>query len=101
VGRAGASGPESDRTNSPRPLSARTMMKEFSEGERVRIDIPDETDPDHDEYHGRHGTVVAVFDDHADELTGDERDSTVYRVELDSGEESDFRWRDIRPPIEQ
>jgi hypothetical protein len=28
---------------------------DLSEGDRVRIDIPDETDPDHDAYHGVHG----------------------------------------------
>jgi ribosomal protein L21E len=35
-------------------------MDRPSEGDRVRIDIPDETDPDHALYHGEHGTVVAI-----------------------------------------
>lgn len=74
-------------------------MERFSKGDRVRIDIPDETDPDHQEYHGEHGRVVAVISDNADTLTADERDAQLYRVMLDSGETTDFRWRDLRPPI--
>ena len=49
-------------------------MERFSEGDRVRIDIPDETDPDHQEYHGEHGRLVAVLSDDADSLTAEERD---------------------------
>jgi hypothetical protein len=29
-------------------------MQRFSEGDCVRIDIPDETDPDHQECYGKH-----------------------------------------------
>jgi hypothetical protein len=72
-------------------------MQRFSEGDRVRVDIPDETDPDHDEYHGRHGKVVAVLEDDAGRTTGDERDSLLFRVELEDGGVEDFRWRDLRP----
>jgi ribosomal protein L21E len=75
-------------------------MQRFSEGDRVRIDIPDETDPDHQEYHGEHGQVVAVLSDDADSVTADERDAQLYRVAFDSGETADFRWRDLRPPID-
>lgn len=74
-------------------------MERFSKGDRVRIDIPDETDPDHQEYHREHGRVVAVLSDDADSLTADDRDAQLYRVMLDSGETADFRWRDLRPPI--
>jgi len=70
------------------------------EGDRVRIDIPDETDPDHEQYHGRQGMVVKELQDHAGESSGDERDSTLYRVELDDGRVADFRWRDLRPAFE-
>lgn len=73
-------------------------MQRFDEGDRVRIDIPDETDPDHDRYHGKGGTVVAELDDDAGRVTGDERDSTLFRVKLDTGETTEFRWRDLRPP---
>jgi hypothetical protein len=75
-------------------------MESFSEGDRVRIDIPDEIDPDHSQYHGEHGTVVAIIDDHAGKVTGDERDSALLRVQLDTGEEADFRRRDLRLPLE-
>lgn len=75
-------------------------MEQFTEGDRVRVDIPDETDPDHEQYHGEHGTVVATLEDHAEKVTGDERDGILLRVELDSGETADFRWRDLRPPLE-
>jgi len=66
-------------------------MQRFSEGDRVRVDIPDETDPDHDQYHGVHGQVVTVLTDDAEAITGDERDDGLYRVALNSGETADFR----------
>ena len=75
-------------------------MPRFDEGDRVRVDIPDEADPDHDEFHGEHGTVVAVLEDDAGETTGDERDNVLFRVELDDGETVDLRWPDLRPPLE-
>jgi ribosomal protein L21E len=74
-------------------------MSEYDVGDRVRIDIPDETDPDHKRYHGKHGQVVDVLEDEAGTLTGDERDSTIYRVEFSNGEELDLRYKSIRPPI--
>jgi hypothetical protein len=74
-------------------------MNQPSEGDLVRIDIPNETDPDHDSYHGEHGTVVAILEDDADTVINDDREGVIYRVELDSGETADFRWRDLRPPI--
>ncbi len=72
-------------------------MQRFSEGDRVRVDIPDETDPDHKRYHGVRGTVVATLEDDAGRATGDERDSLLFRVELENGHVEDFRWRDLRP----
>ena len=75
-------------------------MKQLSEGNHVRIDIPDKADPDHQEYHGEHGQIVAVLSDDVDTLTADERDAQLYRVEFDSGETADFRWRDLRPPLD-
>jgi len=56
-------------------------------------------DPDHDSYHGEHGTVVAVLEEDAGGLLGDDREGAIYRVERGSGETADFRWRDLRPPI--
>ncbi|UBF21801.1 putative ribosomal protein L21e [Halorubrum virus HSTV-3] len=75
-------------------------MTRFEKGDRVRVDLPDESDPDHDQFHGEHGTVVDILQDDAGAVTGDERDSRLFRVELDSGNSIDLRWRDLRPPIE-
>ncbi|QLG63331.1 hypothetical protein [Halorarum salinum] len=72
-------------------------MHRFDKGDRVSIDIPDKTDPDFDQWHGETGEVVEVIEDDAGDSTGDERDSVILRVELDSGENVDFRWRDLRP----
>lgn len=69
----------------------------FGVGDRVRVDIPDETDSDHPRLHGEQGEVVAVIEDDASDMTGDERDNVIYRVDLDAGDEVDLRWRDLRP----
>ncbi|MFC4452075.1 hypothetical protein [Halorussus aquaticus] len=74
-------------------------MENTDKGDRVRIDIPDETDPDH-QYHGDHGVVVNILWDDAGVETGDSRDSRLYRIQLESGETIDVRWQDIRPPIQ-
>ena len=66
-----------------------------------RLVIPDETDPDYEAYHGDHGQVVAVLTDDAGEVTGESRDSCLYRVALESGEKDDFRQRDLRPPLNE
>lgn len=72
-------------------------MNRYNEGDRVRIDIPDKTDPDHEPYHGCEGRVADVDTDDAGIETGDERDSIEYLVEFDDGESMHFRWRDLRP----
>lgn len=72
-------------------------MRRFEEGDRVRIDIPDKTDPDFEEYHGRKGEVVAVLEDDVGESTGDIRDSYLFEVALEGGDAGHFRWRDLRP----
>ena len=72
----------------------------FSEDDRVRVDIPDKTDPDFDQYHGRCGTVVETIIDDASKATGDNRDDVLYRVKFEDGSAQDFRWRDLRPTPE-
>lgn len=72
-------------------------MARFAPGDRVRVDIPDEADPDHAAYHGATGAVAAVSEDDLGGLTGDPRDSVHYTVELDDGRSMSFRWRDLRP----
>jgi len=76
-------------------------MQRLSKGDCVRVDIPDEADPDHDQYHGSHGKIVAVLTDDASAVTGDTRDEQLYRVVLNSGKTVDFRWRDLRPPFDE
>lgn len=72
----------------------------LEQGTEVRVDIPDKTDPDFERYHRRCGTIVATVKDDVSELTGDDRDNVLYRVEFDDGEQQDFRWRDLRPVTE-
>lgn len=74
-------------------------MQSAEIGDRVRIDIPDKDDPDY-RYHGNHGEVIEILRDDAGASTGDERDSLLYRVQLDSSVQLDLRWRDLRPPNE-
>lgn len=69
----------------------------LSKGDRVRIDIPDQDDPDFKRFHGEQGVVIDVLNDAAGTETGDIRDSKLYRVKLDMGETMDCRWRDLRP----
>ena len=71
---------------------------QFEEGDRVRIDIPDETDPDYNRLHGRQGGIIAILEDDAGAVTGDDRDAVLYRVQLDDGTKTDVRWRDLRSP---
>ncbi len=70
----------------------------FDVGDRCRIDIPNETDPDH-VHHGKNGEIIAIIDDQASDITGDEQDDGIYRVKLDAGGTVDVRHRDLRPPI--
>jgi len=72
-------------------------MRRFDTGDSVRIDIPDETDPDHDWLHGRQATVVEIIIDDAGAVTDDEREGYLFRVKFDDGETADVRWRDLRP----
>lgn len=56
----------------------------------MRVNIPDETDPDY-HHHGKHGTVIETVSDDGDAVTGDAREGLIFRVELESGETADFR----------
>lgn len=75
-------------------------MERLTEGTRVRIDIPDESDPDHDQYHGVHGEVIKTIEDDAGKLAGDREDGVIYRIRLESGATSDFRQADLRPSFD-
>lgn len=72
-------------------------MGQYQIGDQVRIDIPDETDPDFEEFHGQCGEVIQVLQDDAGAETGDERNNLIYRIRFSDGKTMDFRWRDLRP----
>jgi ribosomal protein L21E len=75
-------------------------VAEFEIGDRVRIDIPDETDPDYAEFHGKHGKIVSTLEDNLSGLTGEPEHDKIYRVEVEDGRTVDLRHHDLRPPIE-
>jgi len=92
---------KSQPSNQPIPKCRRLdAMSQYDVGERVRIDIPDETDPDNEQYHGEHGQIADILEDEAGSLTGDEQDSLIYQIQLDNGDNIDVLYRAIRPPIE-
>ena len=74
-------------------------MRRYDAGDDVRIDIPDETDPDYDRLHGSRGTIVEVLTDDGGIAIGDEREGYLFRVELADGKTVDLRWRDLRPTL--
>ena len=59
-------------------------------GDYVRVDIPDETDHDHETYHSLEGTVVERLQDDAAVHSGDDRDAVLYRVDLETVEQAGF-----------
>ena len=54
----------------------------YQVGDRVRVDIPERSDPDH-RYHGEAGEIVEVLQDDLSGITGDPRDDYLYRVAFD------------------
>lgn len=66
-------------------------------GDRVRIDIPDETHPDH-HHHGTNGEIIAVLSA-IDRSSLDQRQAGRFRVELDTDGIVDVRAEYLRPPI--
>lgn len=75
-------------------------MSSFDVEDRVRVDIPDKTDLDYEDYHGVHGRIIERIDDDLGSLTGDQSHSVIYRVKFDTGDVMDFRERNLRPPLE-
>jgi hypothetical protein len=55
------------------------MTVKLGVGDRVRVDIPDETDPDH-HLHGQHGEIITTISNDAGEETGDHRGSISSEV---------------------
>lgn len=75
-------------------------MPDYHAGDRVKIDLPNESNPNHDPYHEEHGTIVDSLEDDSNTLGGDEQDSNIYRIHLDAGEKLEIRHLVIRPPIQ-
>ena len=74
-------------------------MAEFSTGDTVCIDIPDETDPDHDSYHSDHGRIIDVVKGEITTITGEQIEEPRYWIRLLDGEELELPAHAIRPPI--
>lgn len=72
-------------------------MRRFDVGDRVRIGIPDEGDPDHNRLHRQQGTIAEIIEDDTAHETGDSRDSYLFVVEINDGDVQHLRWRDLRP----
>ena len=70
-----------------------TRSGPYDVGDRVRIDIPDETRADH-KHHGRNGELIAVIP-----LGEPGAEGGRFRVELDVGGTVDVGPQDLRPPI--
>jgi hypothetical protein len=93
--RAKAFGTSGNTVGSYNPSMADQVRDQtFDVGDRVRIDIPDETHPDHP-HHGKNGEIIA-------EIPGDSRNDRggrQLRVALDIGDVVDVRPFEVRPPI--
>lgn len=65
-------------------------------GDKVKVNIPDSSDPDH-RYHGEIGTVTAIIVDDLGQLTGHSNDDYLYSVEFynQSLGSMDFRHQDL------
>ena len=72
-------------------------MKQFKIGDRVRVDIPEKDDPDHERLRQKHGTVLEILEDNAGQETGDVRNSYLFSVEIDDDSIENLRWRGLRP----
>jgi hypothetical protein len=55
------------------------------------VDIPNEADPDHEQYYRDHETVPALIEDNAEVVLGDEQDLALFRVELENEEKANSR----------
>lgn len=79
--------------------SEESPVQRWSRGDRVRVDIPDESRPDHRRLHGRHGEVIAVIPLASGGETDGDPPGYKYRIRFDAGGYADLQWYDLRPPI--
>lgn len=73
-------------------------MSLYTAGDRVRIEIPDPSDPDFTRLHGASGTLY-----HICEKSDDKIDDSLHRVMLDTGAVVDVFEEDLRPwsPVDE
>lgn len=81
-----------------RPMSDQVRGAPYEVGDRVRIDIPDETHPEH-LHHGTNGEIIAVMPDRQGQRPDIDPASVQYRVDLDTEGVVDVRAHFVRPPI--
>lgn len=60
-------------------------MGRFEPGDRVKIDIPEGSDLDFEQFHGRVAEVIDVLKDDVGRETRDERDLYLFTVKFDDG----------------
>lgn len=70
----------------------------YDVGDRVRVVIPENDDPDY-RYHDKVGEIEAVLQDDLSGLTGDPRDDFLYRVAFEAAGlgRMAFRHHDLVP----
>lgn len=78
-------------------MSNDSTERPFDIGDRVRIDIPDETDPDF-QFHGKNGEVISVNLDEVKPLTGNSLDDGFYSIELGFVGNVDIRCKNLLVP---
>ncbi len=76
------------------------MTSDFTPGTRVRINIPDESDPGHDLFHGHKGTVLKRIGITGGLVRRDLRDEYLYRVKLDNHTKAVFVQSDLQSDIQ-
>jgi hypothetical protein len=78
-----------------------THLLRFNDGDCVRVDSPDETDPDHDPSHGAHGQIIDGLANDAKIITASSQDSILCRVAFETTKQADFRRWNLRSPTDE
>lgn len=76
------------------------MTSDFTPGTRVRINIPNESDPGHGLFHGRKGIVLAHLGTTNCLVRPEMRNENLYRVKLDDGTKAVFVQSDLQSDLQ-
>jgi ribosomal protein L21E len=79
-------------------MNDRLRGEPFDVGDRVRVDIPDETHPDF-RHHGQSGEIISVLLDGERHSLSTGSMAREVRVDLDAGGVVDVAAVYVRPPI--